>query len=103
MHVTIMQKTNFTLVSKDVEILTNNIMFCYYTSFDLHDKVVQGCPPTQTPKQKFKSEFWIFSSHGMGSSLVSLKIIFEALRFSASNFIVQSLDMTQHTKFSSRS
>ena len=45
MHVTIMQKTNFTLVSKDVE--------CYYTSFDLHDKVVQGCQPTQKPKQKF--------------------------------------------------
>ena len=83
MHVTIMQKTNFTLVSKDVE--------CYYTSFDLHDKVVQGCPPTQTPKQKFKSEFWIFSSNGMGSSLVSLKMIFEALRFELFRFKFHTL------------
>ena len=35
----------------------------------------------QTPKQKFKTGVWMISSQEMGSSLVSLERISEALRF----------------------
>ena len=51
-------------------------------SFELCKKFFAGCPPTQTPTQKFKSEFWIFSSQEIGSILVSLEMIFEALQSS---------------------
>ena len=37
-------------------------------------------PPTQTPTQKLKTGFLIFSSQEIGSGLVSFKMIFEALQ-----------------------
>ena len=43
-------------------------------------KFDRGCPDTQTPTQNFKSRFRIFSSQEIGSSLVLLKMIFEALQ-----------------------
>ena len=50
----------------------------FFTSFDLCEKFSRGCPPTQTPTQTIKSGFAAFSSQEIGSSLVSLEIIFEA-------------------------
>ena len=44
------------------------------------DAHLLGCPPTQTPTQKLKSGFLRLSSQEIGSSLVSLKMIFEALK-----------------------
>ena len=61
-----------TLVSKDVE------FSC--ASFDLYEKFARWCPPTQTPTRKFKTGISIFSSQGMGSTLVSLRMIFKALK-----------------------
>ena len=61
-----------TLVSKDVE------FSC--ASFDLYEKFARWCPPTQTPTRKFKTGISIFSSQGMGSTLVSLRMIFKALQ-----------------------
>ena len=52
--------TTTTLVSKDVE------FFC--ASFDICEKFATSCSLTQTPTQKFKIEFSIFSSHEIGSS-----------------------------------
>ena len=64
--------TTTTLVSKDVEFSG--------ASFDICEKFAAWCPLTQTPTQKFKIKFSIFSSHEIGSSLVLLEIIFEALQ-----------------------
>ena len=58
-------------VSKDVEF--------YCASFDIRQKFVGRCPPTQTPTQKLKSVFSMFASQEIASSLVSLEKIFEAL------------------------
>ena len=44
------------------------------------NKFVASCPPTQTPTQMLKRWFSIFSTQGIGSSLVSFQIIFEALQ-----------------------
>ena len=60
------------LRSKDAE------LFC--ASFGLCERFARGCPPTQTPTQKFKNGFLIFSSQGIALRLVSLKMIFEALQ-----------------------
>ena len=49
-------------------------------SFDKCQKFDGGCPPTQTPTQKIKSRFTIFSSQENDPSLVSLKMIFETLQ-----------------------
>ena len=57
-----------TFISKDVE-----FSFAY---FDIFEKFARGCPLTQTPTQKFKSGISIFNSQGMGSTLVSLRMIF---------------------------
>ena len=38
---------------------------------DPYEKFVGKRPPTQTPTQKFKIEFSIFTSQEIGSSLVS--------------------------------
>ena len=57
---------------KDVEFLC--------ASFDLDQKFARGCPPTQTPTQKLKSGFLGFSSQEINSCLVSLLMIFEALK-----------------------
>ena len=59
------------LVSKDVDF--------YCASFDIGEKFASSCPLTETPTQKFKSEFSLGSSQGIGSSLVSFQMIFEAL------------------------
>ena len=62
-----------TLVSKNVE------FSCAF--FDLYEKFARGCPPNQTPTQKFKKyRFLTFSSQEIGSSLVSSESIFEALQ-----------------------
>ena len=59
------------MVSKDVKFT------CAF--FDLCEKIVGRCQPTQKPTQKFKN--WIFDPQvpGIGSGLVSFEIIFEAL------------------------
>ena len=41
---------------------------------------LNSCPLTQTPTQKFKSWFSMFTSQGIASSLVSFQMIFEALQ-----------------------
>ena len=43
----------------------------------LCEKFARGCSPTQTPTQKFEHGFLRFRSQEIGSSLVSLKRIFE--------------------------
>ena len=50
------------------------------TSFDPCKKFARGCPPTQTPTQKLKSVFERLSSQKIGSSSVSLNMIFCALQ-----------------------
>ena len=50
------------------------------TSFDMCLKFVVRCPPTETPTQKFKIEFSIFTSQDIDSSLVSFQMIFQALQ-----------------------
>ena len=72
-----------TLVSKDVE------FSC--ASFDLYEKFARWCPPTQTPTRKFKTGISIFSSQGMGSTLVSLRMIFKALQSELFRFKFHSL------------
>ena len=49
-------------------------------SFDVYGKFVGRCPPTQTPTRKLNSGFLRFNSKEIGSSLVSLQTIFEALQ-----------------------
>ena len=51
----------------------------FFTSFYLCEKFSRGCPPTQTPTQTIKGGFAAFSSQEIGSSSVSLEMIFEAL------------------------
>ena len=46
----------------------------------MYEKFVQGCPPTQTPTQKFQNEFLISSSHGIMDILVSFDTIFSPLK-----------------------
>ena len=75
--------TATTLVSKDVKF--------YCASFGPNEKFVGGCPPTQTPTQMLKSVFSILSSQETGSSSVSLKMIFGALRFELFRFKIHSL------------
>ena len=59
------------LVSKDMEFS--------HASFDPFFKFVARYPSTQMPTQKLKIEFPTSSSQGIGSSLVSLKMIFQVL------------------------
>ena len=59
-------------ISKDAEFLC--------ASFDTCQKFAASCPLTQTPTQIKKHEFLRFSSQEMGSSLVSLVMIFKALQ-----------------------
>ena len=47
---------------------------------DVYKKFVEWCQPTQTPTQKLKRWFFRFSSQEIGSSMISLEMIFEALR-----------------------
>ena len=51
------------LISKDGEF--------YCASFDICQNFAPSCPRTETPTQKFKSEFSLVCSQGIGSSLVS--------------------------------
>ena len=53
----------------------------HYALFDLYEKFARWFPPTQTPTQEFKSGISLFSSQGMDSTLVSLRMIFKALQF----------------------
>ena len=71
------------LIPKDVE------FFC--ASFDVCHKFARGCPPTRTPTQKLKSGFLRFSSQEIGSSLISLWMIFEALQSELFRFKFHSL------------
>ena len=52
----------------------------FRASFELCEKFVRGCPPMETPTQKFKNEFSMFGSQEMSSSLVPFPMIFEALQ-----------------------
>ena len=70
---------------KDVEFLC--------ASFDLDQKFARGCPPTQTPTQKLKSGFLRFSSQEIGSSLLSLEVIFEALQSELPRFNLHALSL----------
>ena len=49
-------------------------------SIRLLSKDVEFDKFTQTPTQKLKKGFWIFSYQEIGSSLISLEMIFEALQ-----------------------
>ena len=49
-------------------------------SFDICENFVASCPPTQTPTQKLKIGFSMFSSQEIGSGLVSFEMIFETLQ-----------------------
>ena len=62
-----------------------------YASFDPYEKFGGGCPPTQTPTQKFKIGFSMFSSQEIGSGLVSFQMIFEALQSDLVRFDFHSL------------
>ena len=42
----------------------------------MYEKFVQGCPPTQTPTQKFQNGFSVSGSHGIIDILVSFERIF---------------------------
>ena len=46
----------------------------------MNEKFVQGCPPTQTPTQKFQNDFSVSVSHGIMDILVSFEMIFQALQ-----------------------
>ena len=48
--------------------------------------VVGRCPPTQTPRQNLKIWFLTSSSQEIGSGLVSLEMIFQALQFELFRF-----------------
>ena len=61
-----------TLVSKDGKFSS--------ASFGLFEKFDRGFPPTQTPTQKLKSGIPMFSPQEIGSSSVSLEMIFQALQ-----------------------
>ena len=50
----------------------------FYASFNLFEKFTRWCSPTQTPTQKSKIEFSMFSTQEIGPSLVSFQMIFEA-------------------------
>ena len=52
----------------------------FQAHFMIHMKSLSGCPPTQTPTQIRESGISMFSSQEIGSSLISLKMIFEALQ-----------------------
>ena len=67
-----------TSLSKDVD------FSC--ASFDICEKFVASCPPTQTPTQKLKIRFSRFSSQEIGSSFVSLELMLYNLSFSDSSF-----------------
>ena len=45
------------------------------------------CPPTQTPTQLCKYEFYMFDSQEIGSSLVSFQVVFEAIQSKLISFI----------------
>ena len=52
----------------------------YCASFGRCEKFAPGCLPTQTPTQKLKSWLLGFSFQEIGSSLISLEMILEALQ-----------------------
>ena len=54
----------------------------------MYEKFVQGCPPTQTPTQKFQNEFLISGSHGIMDILVSFVMISQALQTELSRFMI---------------
>ena len=72
------------------ECLILKITQCIYL-IDLGHKFARGCPPTQTPTQKLKSRFLKFSSQEIGSSLISLQMIFWALPSELFRFKFHSL------------
>ena len=71
--------------------LVSNDRNFYCASFGLYAKFVGQCPPTPTPTQKFKNGFSILSSQEIGSSLVSLEMIFQALHSELFRFKFHSL------------
>ena len=71
------------LVSKDAEF--------NFASFDMYEKFVQGCPPTQTPTQKFQNEFSVSVSQGNIDILVSFERIFQALQTEPPRFMIDSV------------
>ena len=79
-----------TLISEDVEF--------YCVLFNISEKLVGRCPPTLTPTQNFKNEFSLSNSHEIGSSLVSFKMIFEALKSELLRFKFHSLRSKLQTK-----
>ena len=72
------------LVSKDAQF--------NFASFDMYEKFVQDCPPTQTPTQKFQNEFLRSGSHGIIDILVSIEMIFQALKTELSRFMIGSVN-----------
>ena len=56
---------------------TKDVEF-YCASFDLYEKFAGVCPLSQTPTQKFESEFSLFGFQEIGSNLVSLKRILKS-------------------------
>ena len=71
------------LVSKDAQLKN--------ASFDMNKKFVQGCPPTQTPTQKFQNDFSVSVSHGIMDILVSFEMIFQALQTWVSRLMIKSV------------
>ena len=61
-------------------------------SFDPSEKFVGWFSPTQTPAQKFKLGFSVFSSHEIASGLISFEMIFEALLFKLSRLMFHLLN-----------
>jgi len=55
--------------------------------------LVRGYSPTQTPTQKFKIRFSIFSSQEIVSSLVPLEMIFQALQSEVLRFKFRLLSL----------
>ena len=66
---------NFLLISLRATLVSNDVESYCATFFYVKSL------PTKTPTQKFKNRFSIFSSHEIGSSLVSFEMIFEAVQF----------------------
>ena len=59
-------------------------------TFDIYEKFVAGCLPTQTPTQKFQNEFLISESHGIVDILLSFELIFQTLQTELSRFMIES-------------
>ena len=70
-------------MSKDVELFVHLFVYLKSMADDVH--------PLKSPRKSQKNEFWMSNSHEIGSSLVSFKMIFEALQSKLPRFEFQSL------------